>query len=701
MILKPKSGILSLSEVNVPQILGSKTGKSLSLNPVNHWILNDNAASVTIVDSTGNNNVDLEELNSDVWSVAGKLTRAISFNGVPTLSANLRGHYDCNDNAANTTVADRSGNNKTGSSTNNTSTMTGTGKINEAIYFDGASEQVSLPDDMLSGLTAFNVSTWIKFETNTGVHSHFVSLSFDYAGDKGLIMGRREEGDAKAKQFLIYIGNNDGGVAAEYIFNQVLENDVWYHISLNHTGTTSTLYLNGVLVETKTTQAFVAGGAFDTFGREATKYHKGPMDDVRIYDRVLTAGEISAIYNSGDGFEDSTYVSDSGYVDTSNKSICFWYNQNTVPSGTRMGRLGHTYLTLNGSGKFRIEYFDGSVYRNLSYSSGGGNNAWHHVVVTFTPNGSNTDVISYIDGVLDVSETLTGTRNTSSTGVQIGFSDTFNWYRGLIEDMRVYNIVLNQEQVDLIYNGGTGTEITNISLGGSSFVLGETNSQLELKSPDSKVLEFEPIAHWNMNEATGSYVIDSIGGFTGSLISGAGFGAGKIGSAINLNGSDSYIQCNDIGSMISSQPGHQWSISSWINTNNSGLSISGPTQVIVGTNMGDNPTFSINSREGNLSSGLTLRIDDSRIVTDKGIVLPNVWNHTVATFSMGNTGSPYFWEGAIYLNNELVKSGSRRYATGGPDIISSKGQVGLLFNEDNGTEVSKISYLGGKSIKLN
>ncbi|MCP6335936.1 LamG domain-containing protein, partial [Klebsiella pneumoniae] len=65
------------------------------------------------------------------------------------------------------------------------------------------------------------------------------------------------------------------------------------------------IYSNGTLSSTTDiVDGAIDNGTYKTYlGADppGTRYFKGLMDDVRIYNRVIDAAEVTALYNSGNG----------------------------------------------------------------------------------------------------------------------------------------------------------------------------------------------------------------------------------------------------------------------------------------------------------------------------------------------------------------------------------------------------------------
>jgi len=90
--------------------------------------------------------------------------------------------------------------------------------------------------------------------------------------------------------------------------------DTWTHIVATYDGSTIRLYKNGTLVDTRTQSSYSAGTHAVTIGDDVSgdsidDRWQGNIDEVKIWNRVLTDTEIQAIYNyeiSGFNFDGSS-----------------------------------------------------------------------------------------------------------------------------------------------------------------------------------------------------------------------------------------------------------------------------------------------------------------------------------------------------------------------------------------------------------
>jgi hypothetical protein len=150
---------------------------------------------------------------------------------------------------------------------------------------------------------------------------------------------------------------------------------------------------------------------------------------------------------------------------------------------------------------------------------------WYHFAVVSL--GDSYKV--YINGT---EETLTGDNDGKWFG-DISNRDNFvlgafqrtsvsGGYNGRIEDVRLYDYPLSEQEIATIYNAGNGT----------------LSNSLVKVYPTIK----DPVHHWKFQEQSGTDVNDSMGGLVLSNTNATVNQAGKIGKAYSFNGSSSYCQ---------------------------------------------------------------------------------------------------------------------------------------------------------------
>ncbi len=80
--------------------------------------------------------------------------------------------------------------------------------------------------------------------------------------------------------------------------------NTWYHLAYTHTGTTGSLYVNGVLdvssASLPSSSSFNVTRSTNLIGLRDYGSTAGDLDldDIRFYNRALTASEINALYSA-------------------------------------------------------------------------------------------------------------------------------------------------------------------------------------------------------------------------------------------------------------------------------------------------------------------------------------------------------------------------------------------------------------------
>lgn len=214
---------------------------------------------------------------------------------VPALVA----HWKLNDNAADTVVADASGNSHTGTASVDTDELTASGKIGTAFAFaseDEADVEVAHHADL--GLTNGGcVAFWVKQTAR---------------GETTLI--------GKKYGWSVYIHDTTHAVTSYshalsgtlVTVGPVVPLDTWVHVAAQFSDSSRKIYVNGV--DATVSEATPVNPTANTdkvaFGNWRVappyKYCDALLDDIRIYNRPLTALEIAAIYNNGTGTEATT-----------------------------------------------------------------------------------------------------------------------------------------------------------------------------------------------------------------------------------------------------------------------------------------------------------------------------------------------------------------------------------------------------------
>jgi fibronectin type 3 domain-containing protein/regulation of enolase protein 1 (concanavalin A-like superfamily) len=196
------------------------------------------------------------------------------------------------DEASGTSASDATGNGWTGTLVGGGTWVAG--QSNNALNLSGASQYVTLPAGIVSKLGDFTISAWVK-PTSLDTWARV----FDFgSGTATTMMLTTKNGSNGKPRFAIKISNS----AEQQIDGaNPLPTGVWTHIAVTLSGSTGTLYVNGMASGSNSAMSFKPSGMGSTTQNYLGKsqyndpYFNGTIDDFRIYTRALSAGEISLL----------------------------------------------------------------------------------------------------------------------------------------------------------------------------------------------------------------------------------------------------------------------------------------------------------------------------------------------------------------------------------------------------------------------
>jgi len=293
------------------------------------------------------------------------------------ISGDRIAHWKMNDNAATAVVLDavavvpHNGALDDGNG-DDTSDHSVTGKINNALSLDGTDDKITVGDNAaLTFVTvdtvsdsAFSISAWINMDDATEFP----------------IFGKNETGGA-AEEYLFWVDASDklglylfDGASNVYegaYYNTAItaQEGSWAHVVATYDATEAstgiTLYVNGSAVANTIDDngAYTAmhNGTGEVYigytqaipGSEALKYADGKIDNVILFNKELSADEVTNLYNSGSGYEGweglTVHSTSDDAVDVGWRFIAATYEGE---NGAWTGATAANYITL---------YVDGSA----------------------------------------------------------------------------------------------------------------------------------------------------------------------------------------------------------------------------------------------------------------------------------------------------------------------------------------------------
>jgi hypothetical protein len=320
---------------------------------------------------------------------------------------------------------------------------------------------------------------------------------------------------ASAISKLDFFANFDGSFLFSYSNSTYNVGDLLDIVIVDESNTSRKMYVNGILEATITPNKTQQWG-FDVIGYGIRKYNTvvnqanlDNLDICEIYNRALTAEEVSALYKSN-LYSDLNYTKDvsvsvergfiesnvdvtnngvsiikngyqsimsfddtsTNYINLTNKdfntgtddfSISFWMNSKRIGNTSYRGVMGnwgmapYWYIRNEVSNTTSIQFGTTSGSSLLSASSTLSENKWYHITYTVDRSGY---VKVYINGKYDNQEDISSlvgvtlsNNNTHSIG-HIGSTGLATyWYNGFLSDIRMYKKkILTAEEIARIYN---------------------------------------------------------------------------------------------------------------------------------------------------------------------------------------------------------------------------------------------------------
>jgi hypothetical protein len=186
---------------------------------------------------------------------------------------------------------DASGNNHNGSVVGASPCKDRFGKANSALSFNGVDNYISFESIPLKKLDNCSLSAWIN------------PASIDQ-DSMAVCMGSDDGRIGNGFEFGVSGGNSPGNhlygilgsvawIDSGYIFPSP---NAWYHVVMLRTNGVTKFYVNGIQTANTESRRPFAPKAFTIGSATGIRFFNGMIDDVRIYNRALSASEIQAIY---------------------------------------------------------------------------------------------------------------------------------------------------------------------------------------------------------------------------------------------------------------------------------------------------------------------------------------------------------------------------------------------------------------------
>jgi len=613
----------------------------------------------------------------------------------PPNNLGLVGYWSMNEGTS-TVAGDFSGNGNSGTLTNMASPPTATsgwtsqGKRGNALNFDGVDDKVSF-----SGVALTNTNTvamWI-YPTDLNIQGSAFGTLFSQDTTNGL--------------FYRFGGNTIRYISSGADSNTSITANTWHHVAVTSNAGSVTYYLDGVA---DGTASGATGYTADSMGSDTNlDTFDGKIDEVRVYNRVLTAAEVQYLYKSGatqfkapsnlglvgywsmnegtstiagdfsgkgnsgtltnmafpatatsgwgngklgkglnfDGVDDvvDTNKSLSNFITPSDGTMSAWIR----PTGSVVDQSFAYYLPTVVGDAFGYVNISrgkiGGVDKIWAYSYDGNDDhvgvtydvdKWVHIVWVHT--GGTLSI--YKNGVFAGSVASGNTGNlTTSLAIGRGFTEAFpdnsEYFKGAVDDVRVYNRALSAAEVAGLYQNSKYAAINT--------------------SQNNKITN-GLVGMWSFNgpDLTTTTAFDRSGqGNNGTLTNGPVPAIGKVGQALSFDGVNDYVNVNSAASLIATGNA---TVSLWFKPS-ADFATGAPGDALqTQFSLADAPStndikFMLNNTNGKLD--FRTSFPEDILSSTATSWRANVWYHIVGVLDTGGGGGRF-----LYINGALDNSNS-------------------------------------------
>lgn len=598
-----------------------------------------------------------------------------------TMTRGLVGYWSFDEGSGNTAYdASGAGNHGTISGANWTK-----GKISGALTFDGADDYVNIGQSSTLNVSNITVESWVNYDSGWPVGATIAGRD-----DSTNRVWSFYQFDSSTLRFFVFIG--DVAKIKDTSLSPVPGQ--WYHLVGTYDGSNVRIYINGKDVGSPT----AATGNIDTdaadirIGDDLATSHvnwKGLIDEVRIYNRALSAEEIRYHYNrggpvahwkfdegSGSTAYDATENNNDGtltnmdnsdwvpgkygtaldfdgsddYVDCGNdNSLDFtssnsytwtaWITPHSVDAGFFNSIISKFEPDMGGNGGYliymdadrKLSFVEEKNLGNISCSKAMTLNQKYFISVTY----QNGAVEVFLDGSSCGSGSVTAVSDTTSNLI-IGDGGMYGEWDGVIDDAHIYNYARTADEIRLDFQAGYAVHF------------GPSNKTCS-EDPASCMNE-GLVGYWGFDESSGTKAYDSSdSGNHGTLTNGPKWTKGKISGGLSFDGTDDRVDCGSGSSLAFGNV--PFSIEAWIYPFSLGTDSYGNT--VFGKHDGSNNGYylRLGSNDFSFTVGTGTGFDEAR----GGTPTKNTWYHLVGKYSPG-TGLDLYVNGVFVDNTSTTKS---------------------------------------------
>ncbi len=451
------------------------------------------------------------------------------------------------------------------------------GRYGDSLAFNGTNACVKVPvTEDLQATEEFTVEAWVRPEGTGATALPVIALNDEKSkGEEAQIAYELFAGNGQTPKAWVRKGGSSG---TNNVYGEgALPEKAWSHIALTDDGSVIRLYVNGVLgkEENSTNVAPLLTAAEGPLsigcGIEYGTYKrfKGRIDEVRVYNRALSAAEVPADAAAPIETAPAGPVADYSFDEEATAGEDLSGNGHTATiegaTWTPRGRFGGA-MQFNGSSaclsiadaadlrageeftleswvrpegelkKLPVIFKEGSSYLNYSLQIGHATtgraegsigtsgtphnkeatatkelpaNAWSHLATTF--DGSSLRL--YFNGSLVATKAITGAESGREGALKIGCDSQYGeHFKGRIDEARIYDRVISEAEV-------------------------QRDQAAPIQTPQRG-----PIADYSFDEGTGATAEDLTGYGHTATIENATWARGRYGDSLAFNGTNACVK---------------------------------------------------------------------------------------------------------------------------------------------------------------
>jgi pimeloyl-ACP methyl ester carboxylesterase len=254
------------------------------------------------------------------------------------LNTGLVAYYSFDD----CTAKDNSGNGHDGTIRNNVTCTNGV--ISKSLHLQGQDHvgdiggHILIPAIDFNNMPNYSLCLWVNEEKMSDEPTYNHGEGYIYFGDNNGSVGISHFVDN------IYFGNGQYGASIPF---QSTDRNKFVHYCLSHANGELKAYKNSLFVSSIQQQTFVSnsnsalGRHWWNAGTETSTRFIGSLDEVRIYNRALTAAEVTALYQQGTTPDSNDVLGN--FLDLNNSSIDYANNQIKLKFTVPASQLGNYF----------------------------------------------------------------------------------------------------------------------------------------------------------------------------------------------------------------------------------------------------------------------------------------------------------------------------------------------------------------------